>query len=254
MTIVNIEGYSPFQSRRVQLPPRLNWYDFINNLQWKQGEHIAIIGPTGCGKTTLMHSLFFKREWNLLLAYKPDDDIYHEFLEEGWQRARKWPPPRSNKDIGQNVLLWPRVKTVADLDKKAPVFEKCLQSVFTDGGWTVGLDDLYYIAKVMRHQKLIETLNYNVRSVKVSLIAGIQRPAWIPRSCWDQSSHAFLAKMSDTKDVNEIHGLSNISTRDLTVWLKNLRPHEWLYLPVSQSVSGEPAIVMCPPAIAPERK
>ncbi len=35
--------------------PRVPWDKFSKNvLQWKSGEHLALIGPTGLGKTTML--------------------------------------------------------------------------------------------------------------------------------------------------------------------------------------------------------
>jgi ABC-type nitrate/sulfonate/bicarbonate transport system ATPase subunit len=35
--------------------PRIPWADFLaNHFQWERGEHVALIGPTGQGKTTMM--------------------------------------------------------------------------------------------------------------------------------------------------------------------------------------------------------
>lgn len=232
--------------RQYTLPKRITWDQFITTWTWKQGQHVAAIGPTGAGKTTLMQAILPLRDWVVVFANKPNDDSYHRLLAEGYIRAKKWPPPKNKNPHSQYVLLWPEIRSVDDLQKKTPIFEKCLKSVFTDTSWTVGLDDLYYTAKVMGLGKLIEALNYQVRAQKVTLVSGIQRPAWVPRSCWDQSSHAFLASMSDIDDVRALRGLSPVGSSELFYWLENLKAHEWLYLPVSNSVEYPPVIVRPP--------
>ena len=231
----------------IYTPPRIPWDEFIEKWQWEQGQHVTIIAPTGAGKTTLMHQLFTKRDWNVLFAFKPRDSTYDSYLESGeWERATRWPPRKNQSPNGQNVILWPRIRTVDDIQEKAGVFKKCLESVFIDGGWTVGLDDLYYISEKMGFRRLIETLNYNVRALDVSLVSAMQRPAWVPRSCWDQSSHAFIGRMSNRDDIAQIRGLAGVSVKVLMEWQDELDDYEFLYLPVANNVHYQPCIV-CPP-------
>jgi ABC-type Mn2+/Zn2+ transport system ATPase subunit len=37
--------------------PRVPWEDFRETMGWRSGEHVGMIGPTGQGKTTLMHAI-----------------------------------------------------------------------------------------------------------------------------------------------------------------------------------------------------
>jgi hypothetical protein len=38
-------------------PDRLSWSSFLSGFQWRQGEHVSLIGPTGTGKSTLAFGL-----------------------------------------------------------------------------------------------------------------------------------------------------------------------------------------------------
>ena len=231
------------------LPDRIQWEDFTESVfDWQQGEHVVCIAPTGRGKSTLMRSLLWQRDWAVVLCSKKKDRTYDRYLAEGYTRSAKWPPPPPPKDqLSQHVLLWPQAKTLADLDSFSPVFRRCLDDVFIDENWAVGLDDLYYLCVRCKLKQQIEALNYQTRSVGVSLVSGMQRPAWVPRSCWDQTSHAFVRSLSDLDDLRTIRGLSRANAKELEVWTRELRPYEWLYLPVAHGDSKPPVIVK-PPA------
>lgn len=233
----------------LQEPQRVSWPEFIGRyFPWRQGEHVVIVGPTGSGKSVLMRSLMTRRDWVTVLCSKKRDATYTDYLNSGYIRALKWPPPLPPKGAdSQHVLLWPKIGNISDLDTLNPIFSHCLDSVFVDEGWCVGLDDLYFLCKRAKLQGQIEALNYQVRSMGVSLVSCLQRPAWVPRTTWDQASHAFVRRLADTEDLRTIRGLAPGTTRDLETWTRQLGRYEWLYLPVAHG-DAYPPLIVCPPA------
>lgn len=231
------------------LPDRCDWQEFTETrFQWEQGEHVVIVGPIGSGKSTLMRSLLWERDWVTVLCSKKKDRTYDEYLKEGYIRAEKWPPPMPPKDQrSQHVLLWPKIKTMDDINGLAPVFHNCLWNVFIDESWAVGLDDLFFLCKKLRLTADIEAINYQVRSMGVSMVACMQRPAWVPRSAWDQASHAFIRRLQDVEDLRTIRGLSLGTAKELEEWTRQLKRYEWLYLPVAHGDTQPPCIIR-PPA------
>lgn len=228
-------------------PCQVSWDEFCRLFPFEQGEHIAVIGQTKSGKSTILRCLLNEQKWNVVLCSKKKDATYDKFLAQGYERIPKWPPPPQPKGQDwQHVLLWPKIEKMEDLDACGPIFDRCLNDIFIDEGWTVALDDLYYLCKELKLQKPITKLNYQVRSLGVSLVSCMQRPAWVPRSTWDQSSYAFISRLSDIDDVRSIVGLSRVSSKELIGWLNKLRRWDWLYLPVT-----EPDI---PPCIIPREE
>lgn len=232
---------------RNQAPPeldRLSWDEFSARWEWPQGEHVVVVGPIGCGKSTLIRSIAERRDWVVGLASKKKDDTYERYVKAfGYERITRWPPHVRKGQTFQRVLLWPKIERIEDLPKMGPVFRRCLEEVFVDENWTVLLDDLYYLAKVLGLDAEIAALNYQVRSMGVTLVSGLQRPAWVPRSTWDQASHAFIRRLADIDDVRTLRGLCRVPAKDLEVWLNRLGRHEWLYLPVAHGDSVQPLIV-----------
>jgi hypothetical protein len=135
---------------------------------------------------------------------------------------------------------------MSDLYGMAPVFRRCFDDVFIDEGWTIGLDDLYYLCKVCGLSDQISALNYQVRALGVTMVSCMQRPAWVPRSAWDQASHAFVRRLSDVEDIRTIRGLSPWSAKELDLELRQLQRYEWLYIPVAHGDEREPVIVKPP--------
>lgn len=192
-----------------------------------------------------MRSLLWERDWVVVLCTKKKDETYDRYLAEGYNRSAKWPPPPPPRDqVSNHVLLWPHAKTLQDLESFGPVHRKALNSVFEDENWALGLDDLYYLCVRCKLKPEIEALNYQVRSVGVSLVSAMQRPSWVPRSCWDQSSHGFLGPISDLDDLRTIRGLFRASTKELEVWTRELRPYEWLY---QSTRIDQPPLIVKPP-------
>jgi hypothetical protein len=222
--------------------PRVNWDEWIKWFPWYQGQHVAIIAETGGGKSTLTYHLVQKRDYVCILCTKPADDTYDLYLDHGIKRIKSWPPPKpfGATRLGQMVgvrsgaeryLLWPNIKKVSDLDPKrlGPVFQKALESMFVDRNWTAVLADLYYLAIKLKLAWLIAAIQFQVRALGVSEVNEMQRPRWVPRETWGQSSHAFLQMLTDLDDLSEMRGLFRMTNRELIIATGALAPYEWLY-------------------------
>src|SRR5947207_3199508 len=62
---------------------------------WKPGQHMAIIMPTGEGKTTFAVGILNLRKWVLALDPKGEDDT---LTASGFKRITKLPLPRDIRD------------------------------------------------------------------------------------------------------------------------------------------------------------
>ena len=227
------------------LPERVTWETFNHNLKWDQGEHVCVIGATGSGKSTLIRALTWRRDWVSWFGTKKKDETYNDNIFLGYKRILKWPPPRS-KQRQEYWMLWPQYKFIRDIYNSAPVFRKALEHIFIDESWTVVLDDLFFLSTKLKLASEISAINYQVRSMGVTLISGMQRPAKVPLETWDQSSHAFISRISNDDDLAKIRGLANVDNRTLRTWVGQLRKHEWLYLPVAKAIEV-PSMIVIPP-------
>ena len=73
------------------------WDDFLKwfDDQWEPGKHLALIGPTGEGKSTFAVGALSLRKWILALDPKGEDET---LSKSGFQRLTRWPPSNRIRD------------------------------------------------------------------------------------------------------------------------------------------------------------
>jgi energy-coupling factor transporter ATP-binding protein EcfA2 len=212
----------------VALPSLVAWDEFLDSiLDWQQGEHVTLLGHTGSGKTTLARHLIQKRSHKLVFATKPRDPNIEVFKKDGFHLTRTWPvDPR----IKRNVLFWPKIERTSDIGAQAEAIGRCLQSVYRTGGWCLYFDEVRYITDTLGLQRPLEVIWLQGRALKLSVLAGTQRPAWIPREAYSEASHLFLWRSTNRYDLKRLEDASNVDTKELTPILRNLPKHDVLYL------------------------
>ena len=233
--------------------PHIEWDEWYEWFPWYQGQHIVLTAQTGGGKSVLVRHLINKRDYAVILASKKADATYDKYVDTGIKRIYKWPPPQpffypiTHWPLPEHYLLWPKIKKVSDLDPKklGATFRKCLEKLFIDGGWTVILADLYYLAMRLKLADIVAEIQFQIRALGVSEVSELQRPAWVPRATWGQSSHAFLQALSDQDDLMEMRGLFRMTTRELIEVTRSLAKYEWLYRNVADPFSK--AMIIKPP-------
>ena len=179
------------------------WSDFYPRFarSWKQGEHVALVGPTGQGKTTLALAILPIRTYTVILATKPADATLAHLRHHGWVIVDRW---RRRGDENR-LVLWPKSRGLHDSARQAKVLDQGLDAMYRATGWTILVDDTQYLASIgLRHT--LSTLWINARSNKVTIVGGSQRPVWVPREMWSQSSHLFIFGTTDRDDLKALSG------------------------------------------------
>jgi energy-coupling factor transporter ATP-binding protein EcfA2 len=212
----------------VALPSRVGWSEFYDDiLDWQQGEHVTLLGHTGSGKTTLARHLIQKRTHKLIFATKPRDPNIDVFKRDGFHLTRNWPvDPR----IKRNVIFWPKVERPTDISLQGDAINRCLQSVYRTGGWCLYFDEVRYISDTLGLRPLLEVIWLQGRALKLSVLAGTQRPAWIPREAYSEATHLFLWRSTNRYDLKRLEDASNVDTKELSPILRNLPKHDVLYV------------------------
>lgn len=160
-------GTQPTAPSNVRLP-----------VPWRVGEHVAVVGDTGSGKTYLVSRLANLRQYVVVLRTKPDDIKF-----AGMKTVSKASAIDDMYDT--RLLLAPKHK-----EQMREAYE-LLERVWKQGGWTVIIDELWYLEKILRLTPHAERLLTQGRSKKISVVVGMQRPAQISRFAISQCTHLF---------------------------------------------------------------
>lgn len=232
--------------------PLTPWSDFMASWDWRQGEHVSVVGPTGTGKTTLIRALMPKRYAAggavVVLATKSRDDnlaawARHDRLTivDDWppRPPRPWRPPRPivlpdgrELDWRYRIMLWPRPVDVPlnqmD-DEQAKVLRDAITDCFWQGGWCIVAEELRELSALGLDRELVKVWTQG-RSAGLSLIGGAQRPRHIPLEAYSQASHLFLFGDSDTANLRRLEEIGGMNSQRLAELVRTLPKHDVLYI------------------------
>jgi hypothetical protein len=202
--------------------------------RWDQGEHLSLIGPTGQGKTTLVRKLLPRRDFVVILASKPRDEGLDAIVKrDGYTLVRDWrkrpKPVRVDGRWTSRLMLWPELRNLAgDLDRQDEQMRACMGDVFIDGGWCLVADDVSWQCEMLHHELPLKALWKLGRSSGVSLVANVQRPAFVPLDAYAMASHLCLWQTSDERDTRTIGGLGGLPSEPIRATVRSLPEHDFL--------------------------
>lgn len=203
--------------------------------EWKPGGHVALIGPTGEGKSTFAVGTLALRKWVLALDPKGEDET---LSASGYQRITSWPPP---KKIRQNIaegkparlIVGGTTRTREEMEKLAGLMRAAVEGVRAEGGWTIYADEFQLLAdrRMYGLDKEIEALLIAARSRGTSVVTAFQAPAWVPKAGTRQAT---FVVMWPTRDVDMIQTVARAMGRewhDLKEAIYELPPYHVLVIP-----------------------
>jgi hypothetical protein len=102
------------------------------------------------------------------------------------------------------------------------------EKIYREGNWTLYLDELWFIAKMLKLEYEVKMFLLQSRSNGISLVIATQRPAWIPLEVYDNSTWVFFWRDNDETNLKRISGISWLSKNLVQMVVANLDRFEAL--------------------------
>jgi hypothetical protein len=223
------------------VPNGIPWVDWPavssyvdTNWDPENNPHHSIIGLTGSGKSYLaingiLHGCC-RHDRVLIIDTKGDDSL----VSSTGKAVREIPRHAWYSGLGKRdepTSLWYRLVVKDDpIEAKRQVFN-ALKRVYQEGEWVVYLDEIYDIT----HPRLpnlglepwVTQIYKKGRSRHVSIVAGTQSPAWVPRVFYDQASFAWIGRIRDEQRQKRLLEIGGLAKTDLP-FVSTLQKREWL--------------------------
>lgn len=161
---------------------------------------MAVIGRTRSGKSTLIEKLLESRRYSLVIQTKKD--------QMGWaghvriRRAEEIAGPKGWTMDGAKFVLRP---DYGNRGKQADEIARALERVWKMGGWTITIDETYYVCDTLGLEHLVERLLTQGAGNNITVVCGMQRPVRVTRFAISESTHvlSFFLEGRDRKTLAE---------------------------------------------------
>lgn len=179
--------------------------------RWEQGQHVAIIGSNGTGKTYLESKILPLRDYVVVCRTKADDITF-----DGFRTIKTV----DGITVGQHkYLLAPRYEA------QRYEIHRAVEMAWRQRAWCVAFDELFYLCEKLRLANDADRLLTQGRSLKISVVVGMQRPSRITRFGISESIHVFVFR-AEGRDVKTIE---EATTPRIVPAIAALRRYEFAY-------------------------
>lgn len=222
----------------IETTERLSWDSAIERMDWRPGEHVTLIGPTGRGKTEALVKLMEHRKWCVFLSTKRIDSTQDRLTAHGFRTIKE--AASLNPEVASRYIFrppFPRGANAARIkDEHREAFGDALIRLREQTGWTIGLDEARYVAHTLGLTDELELLWLQGRSEGTTVVANTQRPRFIPLEAYSQATHLFMWSSPDLSDVSRIGELASFNRERVLANLVRMPKHDILYV---NTVTGD---------------
>lgn len=193
------------------------WAELRRRMDYRHNEHVTIVGPTQRGKTTLAMQIMELRRNAVVIGTKPKDENLAR-LTRGYRRSLTVP----HVAVARRVLVWPAMRGIDDIGAQRSIIARALDEMFEQGNRAVLADEVHYLTEFLHLAPRLKLWWTQGASNGLSLVAGFQRPAWVPRDAYSSATHLFFFGNADRADAEKIGGLGGLNSatiREAVQWL-----------------------------------
>jgi energy-coupling factor transporter ATP-binding protein EcfA2 len=227
----------PFEIPTIE---RFDRKEFISErFDYKPGEHVTIIGPTGSGKTTLGYQLLQEvtspELQGIVFVMKPRDETATKWNKTlDYRRVATWPPPmspwRPKKPSG--YTLWPRTAYDPEIDDDTQYveFRKAILDSYKKGSRILFCDETASLTAELGLERELKMVWSKGRSMKCGTWSATQRPTHIPLLAYSSAHHLFLHNDPDERNRKRFDEIGGVDPKLVQSVVGRLPKHEWLYI------------------------
>jgi hypothetical protein len=113
---------------------------------------------------------------------------------------------------------------------QAKEYYQALNKIWTIGYFCCVFDEVRYICENLKLRRYIELYWQQARALKISVVAGAQRPAFVPVMMFDQATHLFFWCDNDELNLKRIGGLGATNSKLVREIVSQLPTRTVLYL------------------------
>lgn len=216
---------------------RVAWDDAVRRMNWRQGEHVTLIGPTGRGKTEATIKLLDQRSYVVFFGTKRKDDTQDRLRRRGYRVIES--ADELNHEVSHRFILRPPFPKAGASELRAThtaAFRDGIMRAFRQTGWTVAMDEARYVCHFLGLSEDAQLLWLQGRSQGNSVICNTQRSRFIPLEAYDQATHLLLWTDPDLSNIArnaELAGFNRDSALDA---MRTMTKHDILYI---NTVTGD---------------
>ena len=216
---------------------RVGWEElWQERLLWEPGEHVSYIGTTGSGKTTAIVSLLEMTPQHAVLVVTKNRDRLVTRLpsERGWQLAREpedvfrlmgkltprdrdWWEGRRERPP-QRIVYWPKLPKGTSLEERGSLLSwrvaAILDRAYERGDVTVAIDETTFASEELGLRRSLNQFWNEGRSSGISIVAGMQRPALVPKVSRSQATYLGIFRTPEPDDQRALAEMAGFADRN----------------------------------------
>ena len=234
---INLKPDNSATSVEIELIDRQSF--LLQYWNYKQGEHVTILGPTGSGKTTLAYELLKHSATEelpaVVLVMKPRDQTAAKYSKDlDFRVVRNWPPPKLKyiPKKPKGWTLWPKhtFNVTQDEHRMHTIFARAMMDCYKRGNRIVFADELLGLTDDLQLDDEVRVILTRGRSMGCGFWSASQRPFNVPMYAYDQAEHLFLAYDPDARTIKRYSEIGGVNPKLVSAITPQLDKHQWLYI------------------------